>query len=279
MTTLPKEKSIKLIKKYDQKMKFLLKVLKNPEEEEIHSEFLIDISNIITTLGEKSVQYLPQFFPILLEHLVNFQDRETCIVAINVVGDISRAIPRENFLLYLKEIMKILFTNLIKLGTSNMEIYAETFACFGDIALVTGKHFETYLSNVMKILEASCKIKCDKSDPSSVFLFNHIREHVLDAYTGIIQGFKNDQSGYLFESYIPHVIKFVQIAYSDENKNEDIKRAAVGVIGDLGQTFGSKISKDLQTQSIRNILNDAMKSTDSSIKKVAVWSKGIVDKL
>jgi len=262
-------------------MKFLLKSLQNSEGE-LHGELLIDIAGIITILEEKADQYLPDFLPILLKDLKNVKENDICDISIGVVGDISRAVSKEIFLVYYKEIMDILFSNLLKnkIGeTLKLDTFSQILVCFGDIALITGKHFEPYLSNVMKILEASCSIKYDKNNNSSIFSFNDIREHILDAYTEIIQGLKNDNVSFLFESYIPHVIKFVQIAYSDENKNEDIRRASVGLIGDLAQTFGSKISKDLRTQAIKSIITDAMKSTDPLTQKNVIWAKGIVDKL
>lgn len=66
---------------------------------------------------------------------------------------------------------------------------------------------------------------------------NELRESILDAYTGIIQGLKGDNPQSLntnvglIEAHVPFMLKFIRTIAEDDDNNDDTIRAAVGLIG------------------------------------------------
>lgn len=123
----------------------------------------------------------------------------------------------------------------------------------------------------MVALAQACGTTVDRSDPDLIEFLNLLRESIFEAYTGIIQGLRTDKAFFHFKQYVPHVVGFVQFAYDDRDKSEAVKRGAVGVLGDLAHAFGADVKVSLHTPTVRNILQDALKSPDSNTRDVAQW--------
>ena len=66
---------------------------------------------------------------------------------------------------------------------------------------------------------------------------NQLRENLFLAYTGILTGLQADKMQNLFLQYLQQIIPFIQLTASDQDREDDVVRAAVGLIGDLASTF------------------------------------------
>jgi importin subunit beta-1 len=103
---------------------------------------------------------------------------------------------------------------------------------------------------------------------------NSLRNGILEAYSGIFQGFKNSPRTQLLIPYAPHILQFLDSIYMEKDMDEVVMKTAIGVLGDLADTLGSHVG-GLITQSVssKDFLNECLSSDDHTIKEAAEWAK------
>jgi len=148
-------------------------------------------------------------------------------------------------------------------------------SCFGDIALAISGDFEKYLSVVMPILQQASQTRVDLEDYDQVEYLNSLREGILEAYTGIIQGLRESKAQ-LFLPYVNHCVSLIEHIWQYQNRTDSLSRAAVGVLGDISHALQGQVKSHLHRDSVRRILADAMASSNSNIRTVADWAHGII---
>lgn len=79
-----------------------------------------------------------------------------CIVAVGVVGDLSRALEAK-ILPYCDDIITALLENLQD-SQLNRNVKPPVLSCFGDISLAIGGNFVKYLGFVMNMLKSVSKM-------------------------------------------------------------------------------------------------------------------------
>ena len=100
-----------------------------------------------------------------------------------------------------------------------------------------------------------------------------MREGLLTAYTGIVQGLSQGNKANLLVQHVQTILHFIVFVWGDKNKTEEIISQTVGLIGDLAQNVAQD-NKQIQTflkhQSISQILNDSLKK--DYVSKTAQWA-------
>jgi importin subunit beta-1 len=170
---------------------------------------------------------------------------------------------------------------------------------FGDIAVAIGHQFTNYFSTVMTIIgEASrmtespaakqlraikerqvklppgIRIVLPEEDEDSIDHRNELREGCLQAYIGIMKGFKNstiEEAGVgattltssnlrLLIPYLGHICKFLSTIADDKRRSRNSISTAVKVIGDLCSNYGNQILDLLYTDEILSLLMSGKRS-------------------
>jgi importin subunit beta-1 len=90
--------------------------------------------------------FLPYLYPALKTH----EDTQLCMVAVGIIGDISRALGEQSAQ-YSSAFMNVLLENL-QSEVLNRNVKIAILSCFGDIALAIGPAFEPYLDTTMGVL-------------------------------------------------------------------------------------------------------------------------------
>jgi importin subunit beta-1 len=212
--------------------------------------------------------------PFLLQGLRNFQAYQVCIVAVGTVGDISRNIEAR-IQPYCDDIMNALIESL-KDSTIHRSVKPPVLSCFGDIAMAIGAAFEPYLQfSVMLLMQAS-STKVPDDDEDLIEYFNCLRESILEAYVGIVQGLRDGNLLHQFYQYVPSILQFLQELSNDPNRDMYVLSKAVGLIGDLAQAMGPQIKAQINQQFIAKLLNDAMGSGDRAMVDTATWASSVV---
>jgi importin subunit beta-1 len=212
--------------------------------------------------------------PFLISGLRNFQAYQVCIVAVGTVGDISRNIEAQ-IQPYCDAIMNALVESL-KDSTIHRSVKPPVLSCFGDIAMAIGAAFEPYLEfSVMLLMQAS-STKVPDDDDDLIEYFNLLRESILEAYVGIVQGLRDGNLLHQFHQYVPSILQFLQELSKDPNRDDYVLSKAVGLIGDLAQAMGPQIKQQINQQFIAKLLNDAMGSGDRSMVDTATWASSVV---
>ncbi|PNX87388.1 importin subunit beta-1-like protein, partial [Trifolium pratense] len=156
-----------------------------------HEEAMLAIGALAYAIGPDFAKYLPEFYQFLEANLQNFEDYQVCAVTVGVVGDICRALE-DKILPYCDGIMTQLLKNLSS-DNLHRSVKPPLFSCIGDIALAIGDNFNKYLTYAMNTLQIAAEMYAHTSgfDMEMTEYINNLRNGILEAYSGIFQGFKN----------------------------------------------------------------------------------------
>ncbi|KAI3421443.1 Importin N-terminal domain-containing protein [Psidium guajava] len=239
-----------------------------------HEEAMLAIGALAYATGSGFEKYMSEFYRYLEMGLQNFEDYQVCAITVGVVGDLCRALE-DKILPYCDGIM----TQLLKDLSSNQlhrSVKPPIFSCFGDIALAIGENFEKYLIYAMPMLQSAAELSAHTSgaDDDVTEYTNSLRNGILEAYSGIFQGFKGSPKTQLLMPYAPHILQFLDSLYMEKEMDDVVTKAAIGVLGDLADTLGSNAGPLIQQAiSSKDFLNECLSSDDHMIKESAEWAK------
>ncbi|KAL8160572.1 hypothetical protein V2J09_002109 [Rumex salicifolius] len=240
----------------------------------VHEEAMLAIGALAYAAGPDFAKYMPEFYKYLEMGLQNFEEYQVCAVTIGVVGDICRAIE-DKVLPYCDGIM----TQLLKDLSSNQlhrSVKPPIFSCFGDIALAIGDNFEKYLMYAMSMLQSAADLsaRTDGVSDEMTEYTNLLRNGILEAFSGILQGFKSSSKTQLLIPFAQHILQFLDSIYLEKDMDDAVMKSAIGVLGDLADTLGSNASSLIQhSPSSKEFLNECLSSDDQLIKESAEWAK------
>lgn len=200
----------------DQMMALFLRVFAS-RSATAHEEAMLAIGALAYAAGTDFAKYMPEFYRYLEMGLQNFEDYQVCAITVGVVGDICRALE-DKILPYCDGVM----TQLLKDLSSNQlhrSVKPPIFSCFGDIALAIGENFEKYLMYAMPMLQSAAELSAHISgaDDDMLEYTNSLRNGILEAYSGIFQGFKGSSKTQLLMPYAPHVLQFLDSLYMEKD--------------------------------------------------------------
>ncbi|XWS50326.1 hypothetical protein CRYUN_Cryun12cG0078700 [Craigia yunnanensis] len=238
----------------------------------VHEEAMLSIGALAYATGPDFAKYMPEFYRYLEIGLQNFEEYQVCAVTVGVVGDISRALE-EKIVPFCDGIMKQLLKNLSS-NQLHRSVKPPIFSCFGDIALAVGEYFEKYLMWAMSSLQSAAELSTHTAgDDELIEYTNSLRNGILEAYSGIFQGFKSSPITQLLIPYAPHILQFLDGIYMEKDTDDVGMETAIGVLGDLADTLGSHAASLIQQSvSSKDFLNECL-SEDLMIKESAEWAK------
>lgn len=248
----------------------------------VQEDALMAVSILVDLLGEKFLKYMDAFKPFLYMGLKNHSEYSVCCAAIGLTGDISRVL-KVKILPYCDEIMNLLLENL-SVPTLHRSVKPQILSVFGDMALGIGPEFKKYLMIVLQMLQQASQLRVDTNDYDMVEYLNELRESVLEAYTGIIQGLKGPEKipnpdVKLLEPYVGSIIQFVITVAQDPEITDTIIAIMAGLIGDLCSAFGKPLLQMIDNEHIGKLLQDGRKSRTARTKQLSGWAAKEIKKL
>lgn len=183
----------------------------------VHEEAMLAIGALAYATGPEFGKYMSEFYKYLEMGLQNFEEYQVCAISVGVVGDICRAID-DKVLPYCDNIMAHLLKDLSS-SDLHRSVKPPIFSCFGDIALAIGEHFDKYLPYAIPMMQGAAEIcaRMDNSDEEMVEYGNQLRRSIFEAYSGILQGFKNSKPDLM----LPHaaqLLQFVELVCRDSER-------------------------------------------------------------
>nr|CAH7741023.1 unnamed protein product [Callosobruchus chinensis] len=243
----------------------------------VQEDALMAVSTLVEVLGEGFIKYMDAFKPFLYLGLKNHQEYQVCGTAVGLTGDIFRALKLK-VLPYCDEIMTLLLENL---GDQSVHrsVKPQILTAFGDMVLSIGPEFKKYLDVVMQTLAQASQAHVDRTDFDMVDYLNELREGVLDAYTGIIQGLKGDgpepsPDVLVLEPHIPFIVQFITVVAQDVDHSDGTVAVAAGIVGDLCTAFGQPMLQLLDLEPINDMLAQGRRSRELRKLKLAATSAG-----
>jgi len=266
----------------DKMMELLLEVFRRHRHATAHEEAFMTVGALADTLKEGFLKYVPHFQEYLHAGLRSYEDTSMCIVAVGVVGDLARALDK-SFAPFCDPIIEIFLVNLRKVECGR-EVKPHILACFGDIALQIGGEFERFLHVTMTILgqAAVTTSNYNADDEEMVLHINTLRESILDAYTGIVQGLSGDNKQMLLvqPAYLQPLIALLMAISEDPHSEEGVVRRSIGLVGDLGAKLGDKVAAAIGFNNhwVRELYKD-MEGYEQETQAVAAYTKTVLEKL
>ncbi|KAH7285160.1 hypothetical protein KP509_33G016000 [Ceratopteris richardii] len=262
----------------DQMMALLLRVF-SCRNATVHEEAMLSIGALAYATGPEFAKYMQEFYKYLEMGLQNFEEYQVCAVTVGVVGDLCRSLD-DKILPYCDGIM----TQLLKdLSSSHLHrsVKPPIFSCFGDIALAIGENFEKYLAYAMPMLQTAAEVSAQGGgdDDELIDYYNQLRNGILEAYSGIMQGFKNTKAE-LMVQYASHILQFIESICDDPHRDDAVTKSAVGVLGDLADTLGSHVAILFRnSSSYQGFLQECQASDDQQLKETADWALAIISRI
>nr|CAB3462391.1 unnamed protein product [Digitaria exilis] len=239
----------------------------------VHEEAMLAIGALAYAAGPNFAKYMAQFYQYLEMGLQNFEEYQVCAITVGVVGDLCRALE-DKILPFCDGIM----TQLLKDLSSNQlhrSVKPPIFSCFGDIALAIGENFEKYLIYAMPMLQSAADLSAHTTatDDEMLDYTNQLRNGILEAYSGILQGFKSSPKTQLLMPYAPHILQFLDALYNGKDMDDTVMKTAIGVLGDLADTLGVHAGPLInQSTSSKAFLEECLASDDPLVKESADWA-------
>jgi len=261
----------------DKVMELLLGVLQ-VKNSICHEECFTAISAISDVLEMDFVKYMNAFAPLLVAGLQNCLAHQVCIVAVGTIGDISRNIEAA-IQPYCDNIMNALVENL-KNNAIHRSVKPPVLSCFGDIAMaIGGAAYSPYFDVSMMMLMQASSTEVRADDEDLVEYLNLLRESILEAYVGIIQGLRDGNMVEKFGAFVTDIMLFLQKLSEDPNRDSYVLNKAVGLLGDLAQTMGPSIKDHINKQFAAKLISDALSSGDDNLVEVGTWASNTLTQL
>ncbi|XP_037297957.1 importin subunit beta-1 isoform X1 [Manduca sexta] len=241
----------------------------------VQEDALMAVSTLAEVLGEEFLKYMDAFKRYLYMGLKNHQEYQVCIAAVGLTGDICRAL-KSKVVPYCDEIIVLLLENLGD-PSIHRSVKPQILSVFGDIALSIGNEFAKYFDVVMQMLLQASNAQVDRNDYDMVEYLGELRESVLEAYTGIIQGLKGPDAQVrsdisLVEPHVPAIVNFMIQVASEPERTDGHMSVIAGLMGDLATSFGNYVLPLLETRPLLDMLQAARRSRVPRTKTLANWA-------
>nr|CAA05691.2 importin beta [Drosophila melanogaster] len=248
----------------------------------VQEEAFLAVSTLVELLGAQFAKYMPAFKDFLVMGLKNFQEYQVCCATVGLTGDIFRAL-KDLMVPYSNEIMTVLINNLTE-PTIHRTVKPQVLSAFGDIALSIGNHFLPYLSMVLDMLAVASNLQTDANNFDMNEYINELRESILEAYTGIIQGLKGvDQTAHTdvmhMEPHLMHIISFIKRIAQEGDVSDSMLASAAGFIGDLLHFVWSAAIPLLDDAIITQFLAEGKRSKAQRTKMLCTWAVKEIKKI
>jgi len=239
-----------------------------------HEEALMATGALADKLLSDFGKYLSHFInPFLINCLENFEAYQVCSTAVGVVGDLCRDVETQ-ILPFCDQIVTALL-QMLQNASLHRSVKPPVLGCFGDIALAIGAGFEKYLQVTLMMLLQASGTQAPDDDEEMIEYINTLREGILEAYTGIVQGLKDGGKVEIIIPYIEAIFGFIELLYNDLNKDNAVLSKAIGLTGDLASTLGPRVKDYIMKPFVAQMLNEGIASGDEQIMATCSWAQGV----
>jgi len=264
----------------DSIMTQVIKLFRSKKDAGVFEEAMLTVISIANISEGDFLRYMIDLMPHLTSGLSNWQAHQICNVSVGAVGDIARAIG-PNIYQHCDKIITILLTNLQNRDLDKT-VKPSILSVFGDLALAIGGNFEKYTEIVIHMLkqaaEAVIKTKVPNNNEYELIDYlNLLREGIIEAYTGIIQGMRADGK---VEKIFPNLNAIMQLIThiaTEKQCSESVKRGAVGIVGDLASSFTVRVGTAVTQPAVQQLIIQCLETLDYSkeTKETAAWARHV----
>lgn len=257
----------------DSLMSLLLKLLQSNPSSIMEEDAFIAISALASAIETDFDKYMSAFSPFLSNALQQIESPVSS-TAVGLVADLSHSLG-EAFKQYAQELINVL-GQLLQNPKARKELRPAVLSAFGDIATSIGPLFVNYLPVVFQICLSAQNSKPENNSLEAIDYDLSVKEAVLDCYVGIVGGLRDNNDGFL--QYVVQIFELLHFIANEVtfNTSDSVSRAAVGLIGDLGQMFPNgnireAFAQDWMTSYIRRVRTNPAFSQNT--QDTARWAR------
>lgn len=255
----------------------LLMAIQYGQRGTVHDMGLFAIAAVAQTWGEAFVPHMQELTPILLFGINNVQHAEACTSSIHVVGMICRCIGI-HIAPYCDAIMEALLRALGNPEADN-EVATAVLSCFADIGHAVGDNLGRYIEPMQTALAGYIKMAIGNGSDEHIQDDEVIllRNAILDAHTGVIQGLE-EKAG-IFLPLMEPLMALLSHTVSIANTLDDSEiRKVMGLLGDVGSKLGSnrEVAAVITSNAFYPIIEAACTSEDVTTRKTAQWAQNVL---
>ena len=170
--------------------------------------------------------------------------RQVCKVTVGIVGDLCRMLEKD-IVPYCDEIMTI-FRNSVQSAELHRTVKPPILRAFGEIALAIEENFGKYLQFTVVVLAEAATVSMqamNDPDEDTVEYNDELRGAILEAYSGIVQGYLSPQTTKLPEMQVllsstERIIPFIASVASIQPVDHELVRNSLNTLGDLASSLG-----------------------------------------
>ncbi|KAG8215304.1 armadillo-type protein [Butyriboletus roseoflavus] len=239
----------------------------------LEDAFLV-VGSLASALERGFSPYIQAFLPYLYTALKSHEDTQLCMVAVGIIGDISRALGDQSAQ-YAGAFMNVLLENL-QSEVLNRNVKISILSCFGDIALAISVAFEPYVDTTMGVLRQAGALQPNPLDFDLVDYVTQLREGILEAYTGVVTGFKNTDKVQLLLPHSSNILELIQRCLADDDRSETTVKLSFGLLGDLADCFpNGQLKQLLLSEWIASDLRNK-RGMSQETKKTMRWAREMI---
>lgn len=218
------------------------------------------------------MHFLPAVRDPVLYGLKCTEEAQLCTVTVGAIGDIARAVNKQ-LLPYCDDLMRALL-ELLQSPKVDRSVKPHVISLFADVALAIGGDFERYIQVVLGVLSQAGTVQINTDDEDMIDYINTLRNSILESYTGIIQGLQASGKEGVIEPALPSIVQFLQRSAEDENRSGEVLKNAVGLIGDLAQTYHDKLVVVFNQPFVSKLIQEARQNGSDS-QEIALWAHSV----
>jgi len=240
-----------------------------------HEEAFLAIGALADNLEEAFEKYVGALHPFLMMGLRNFEAFQVCSVAVGLVGDIARAIESK-VQPFCNDIMTA-FVQALQNQTLHRSVKPPVFSCFSDIALAIGAAYEPYLQITLMMMMQASQTRAPDDDEDLIEYVNTLRDSILEAYTGIVQGLKDGGRAELLVPYLEPIFQFLEMIVNDSHHGLSVLGKAIGLVGDLGSCLGTNVAIYVNKPYIQVLFQEGLSCSGyDDVKNTTAWASEII---
>ena len=269
----------------------------NTSKATIHDDVIEVLGAVASAIEGEFATYFPHFVDFVLRAFKCTQDPSLISKCVGLVSDVCLAMKKQ-FTPHCKDILIALFVNL---QDTTLERYVkpQIITCFGDIAGAVGENFVEYLQvfftalilrfvceyffqEVCNVLALASMTPMEPNDEDFEDFLGNLRISIFDAYSGIIQGLRQDKKDNLFLStqangsplfqFIENLVNEMENDCDIESKRDEILKGMVGVIGDFAEVPGPEVPVMLNRECVHTALKRSRNHEEKSVRQVGDWA-------
>lgn len=239
----------------DQIMTYAVTVMDSKTDSSVHDEVFLMVGGLANIIGPKFERYLNAFYPYIIQGVKEWKHTETCVSAIHLIGDITRALEA-NVTPICDEVMSTCLT-LVMDNAIPISIKSSIISLFGDICMAIEGHFQRYLSFVLPVMKAGAEEVVRHSvateDEDELDLIHEMCLGLIEGFQGVVQGIGQEDPNAL-APYVDTILLLLAYISTDLSREENISRGCVGIIGDLISVYERNITSRIKQPFVKKLI-------------------------